>query len=42
MSRTTLPDWPLQPPANWTRIATLDMHAGGEPLRVTPWSTRRR
>jgi proline racemase len=22
------------PPAHWTRIATLDMHTGGEPLRV--------
>jgi len=23
-----------QPPANWTRITTIDMHTGGEPLRV--------
>jgi trans-L-3-hydroxyproline dehydratase len=23
-----------QPPSGWTRIATIDMHTGGEPLRV--------
>ena len=23
-----------QPPAHWTRITTIDMHTGGEPLRV--------
>ena len=22
------------PPAHWTRIGTIDMHTGGEPLRV--------
>ena len=27
-----LADW--APPAHWTRIATIDMHTGGEPLRV--------
>lgn len=26
--------WAWQPPAHWTRIGTLDMHTGGEPLRV--------
>src|SRR5882757_9149514 len=23
-----------RPPADWTRISTIDMHTGGEPLRV--------
>ncbi|HZI47696.1 MAG TPA: proline racemase family protein, partial [Pyrinomonadaceae bacterium] len=23
-----------QPPSDWTRITTIDMHTGGEPLRV--------
>lgn len=27
-----LSNW--QPPNNWTRITTIDMHTGGEPLRV--------
>jgi trans-L-3-hydroxyproline dehydratase len=27
-------DWDWQPPAHWTRIRTIDMHTGGEPLRV--------
>jgi proline racemase len=27
-------DWTWQPPAHWTRITTIDMHTGGEPLRV--------
>src|SRR5262245_9023863 len=27
-------DWAWQPPANWTRITTVEMHTGGEPLRV--------
>ena len=27
-----LSDW--RPPEHWTRITTIDMHAGGEPLRV--------
>jgi proline racemase len=26
--------WDWQPPAAWNRIATIDMHTGGEPLRV--------
>jgi len=25
-------DW--KPPAHWTRISTVEMHTGGEPLRV--------
>lgn len=27
-------NWNWQPPAHWRRIATVDMHTGGEPLRV--------
>lgn len=27
-------DWRWTPPAHWPRISTLDMHTGGEPLRV--------
>lgn len=27
-------DFSWTPPAHWTRIKTLDMHTGGEPLRV--------
>jgi proline racemase len=27
-------DWSWQPPAHWRRISTIDMHTGGEPLRV--------
>src|SRR5687767_184520 len=27
-----LSDW--RPPEHWTRISTIDMHTGGEPLRV--------
>jgi proline racemase len=27
-------NWNWQPPANWTKISTVDMHTGGEPLRV--------
>jgi len=27
-------DWDWEPPANWTRIKTIEMHTGGEPLRV--------
>jgi proline racemase len=27
-----LSDW--RPPEHWTRVTTIDMHAGGEPLRV--------
>jgi trans-L-3-hydroxyproline dehydratase len=26
--------WDWQPPAHWTRIKTIEMHTGGEPLRV--------
>jgi trans-L-3-hydroxyproline dehydratase len=26
--------WTWQPPEHWMRIATVDMHCGGEPLRV--------
>lgn len=26
--------WNWQPPAEWTSIATIEMHTGGEPLRV--------
>jgi proline racemase len=26
--------WAWQPPAHWTRITTIEMHTGGEPLRV--------
>ncbi len=27
-------NWKWQPPANWQKITTIDMHTGGEPLRV--------
>jgi proline racemase len=27
-------DWHWRPPAAWTAITTIDMHTGGEPLRV--------
>ena len=27
-------NWNWQPPADWTAITTIDMHTGGEPLRV--------
>jgi proline racemase len=27
-------DWNWRPPAHWTAITTVDMHTGGEPLRV--------
>jgi proline racemase len=27
-------NWDWQPPASWTRISTVDMHTGGEPLRI--------
>lgn len=26
--------WTWQPPAHWARITTVDMHTGGEPLRI--------
>ena len=32
MDLTKLSDW--RPPEHWTRVTTIDMHAGGEPLRV--------
>jgi trans-L-3-hydroxyproline dehydratase len=32
MDLTKLSDW--RPPERWTRITTIDMHTGGEPLRV--------
>src|SRR5262245_29324926 len=27
-------NWDWQPPSHWTRIKTIEMHTGGEPLRV--------
>lgn len=27
-------NWKWQPPASWNKITTIDMHTGGEPLRV--------
>src|SRR5690242_10300588 len=27
-------NWNWQPPADWRKITTVDLHAGGEPLRV--------
>jgi proline racemase len=27
-------DWNWRPPTNWTAITTIDLHTGGEPLRV--------
>jgi proline racemase len=27
-------DWAWRPPATWTALTTIDMHTGGEPLRV--------
>jgi trans-L-3-hydroxyproline dehydratase len=27
-------NWNWQPPASWHRLATVDMHTGGEPLRI--------
>jgi hypothetical protein len=26
--------WNWQPPSHWPRIETIDMHTGGEPLRI--------
>jgi proline racemase len=34
MNQSQRHDWHWQPPAHWARITTIDMHAGGEPLRV--------
>jgi trans-L-3-hydroxyproline dehydratase len=27
-------NWNWQPPASWAKISTIDMHTGGEPLRI--------
>jgi trans-L-3-hydroxyproline dehydratase len=27
-------DWDWKPPAGWSKITTIDMHCGGEPLRI--------
>jgi trans-L-3-hydroxyproline dehydratase len=32
--KVSFEDWNWQPPAHFTRIAAVDMHTGGEPLRV--------
>lgn len=34
MSNPKQGDWNWRPPAEWTAITTIDMHTGGEPLRV--------
>jgi proline racemase len=34
MSNPKQGGWNWRPPANWTAITTIDMHTGGEPLRV--------
>ena len=34
MSNPKQSDWNWRPPAEWTAITTIDMHTGGEPLRV--------
>ena len=34
MSNPKRGDWNWRPPADWTAITTIDMHTGGEPLRV--------
>lgn len=31
---TCFKSWNWQPPASWNRLASIDMHTGGEPLRV--------
>jgi trans-L-3-hydroxyproline dehydratase len=31
---TFFDDWTWQPPVGWQRITTIDLHTGGEPLRV--------
>jgi proline racemase len=31
---SALDGWNWKPPAHWTRIEAIDMHTGGEPLRV--------
>jgi len=32
--KSVFESWNWQPPAGWLRLETLDMHTGGEPLRV--------
>lgn len=32
--KSLIDGWNWHPPAHWTRITTIDMHTGGEPLRV--------
>jgi len=34
MSTPLFSDWQHEPPAHWQQLQTLDMHTGGEPLRV--------
>lgn len=34
MNHPQQPNWKWQPPAGCTRITTIDLHTGGEPLRV--------
>lgn len=34
MSKPLFSDWDYQPPAHWQRLESIDMHTGGEPLRV--------
>jgi proline racemase len=33
-TKSVFESWNWQPPAGWLRLETLDMHTGGEPLRV--------
>jgi trans-L-3-hydroxyproline dehydratase len=32
--KTAFNRWSWQPPPHWTRVVTVDLHTGGEPLRV--------
>src|SRR5882762_5090987 len=32
--KTAFESWDWRPPAHWQQIRTIDMHTGGEPLRV--------
>ncbi|NPD84052.1 proline racemase [Lentimicrobium sp. L6] len=34
MKMKNLKNWKYQPPKNWLNIKTIDLHTGGEPLRV--------
>ncbi|MBV8207634.1 MAG: proline racemase family protein [Acidobacteria bacterium] len=34
MNGSVFAGWNWQPPAHWTKISCIDLHAGGEPLRV--------